>query len=221
MQNAVLFIGDLEIPIIVIREVIANALIYRNYAIIGSEIKIAVYESRIEIISLSDLPKTNTVEDILSGLGRSETRNKVIARIIKECGLMDQWGSGINRMINLCNEAGLKDPIVKEEGIFVWVTFFRHASKEPKQIKVGRSITVNKSTVGSKSIAGRKLVAGSKPTADSRSIEEIKLKKKDLTKNEKELIEIILINNQKATVKDISEQLDISIASVKRRINKM
>lgn len=215
LQNAVSFIGDLEIPIIAVKEVIVNALIHRDYAIIGSEIKIAVYESRIEIISPGDLPKTITVEDILSGSGRSETRNKVVARVIKECGLMDQWGSGINRMVSLCNEVGLKAPIIKEEGIFVRVTFFRYASEEPKQIRVAKSGTASQSVGAAKSGTASQL-----GTVD-KSGTKTKLKKKDLTKSEKELIENILMNNPKATVKNISEELHISIASVKRRINKM
>lgn len=261
IQGAVSIIGDVEIPIIAVREAVVNAVIHRDYAIIGSDIKIAVYKSRIEIISPGDLPKSITIEDILSGSGRSESRNKVAARIIKECGLMDQWGSGISRILSLCNQEGLKEPTIKEDGIFVRVTFFRHASDEPKQVDVGksggaaqtvtdtRSTTVNELIIDSKKATVDELSTANKSSIELKSITDtgpgtahisiadassitviesntanksvIKLKKKDLTKSEKELIFNILMNNPIATVKDISEELDISIASVKRRINKL
>ena len=41
---------------------------------------------------------------------RSEIRNKVIARVLKEAELIEQWGRGIQKLTRLCLEAGLKKP---------------------------------------------------------------------------------------------------------------
>ena len=58
---------------------------------------------------------------------RSEVRNKVIARVIKEAELIEQWGRGIQKLTRLCLEAGLKKPDIIESGMFVQVVFYRDA----------------------------------------------------------------------------------------------
>ncbi len=62
---------------------------HRDYSI-ESDIKIAIYDDIVEIISPSVLPKTITLEEIKEGI--SEVRNKVIARIFKEINFIEQWG---------------------------------------------------------------------------------------------------------------------------------
>lgn len=51
--------------------------------------------------------------------------NKVIARIFKELGFIEQWGSGINRIRTLCQQAGNPDPAIRESGDFVDIEFHR------------------------------------------------------------------------------------------------
>ena len=58
---------------------------------------------------------------------RSEVRNKVIARVLKEAELIEQWGRGIQKLTRLCLEAGLKKPDIIESGMFVQVVFYRDA----------------------------------------------------------------------------------------------
>lgn len=113
----------LEIPEEVFREAILNAIIHRDYAISGSDIKVAVYNSRIDIISPGGLPKSITIEEIYAG--RSEIRNKIIARIFREAGIIEQWGSGIPRIREVCQQEGLKAPELSEDGLFVKLTVFR------------------------------------------------------------------------------------------------
>lgn len=77
----------------------------------------------VEIVSPGGLPSTLTIEQIYSG--RSEIRNRVLARIFKELNFIEKWGSGINRMINLCKEVNLKVPEIKETGDSIVLTFYR------------------------------------------------------------------------------------------------
>jgi ATP-dependent DNA helicase RecG len=91
-----------------IHEVIKNAIIHRDYSISGSDIKIAIYNSRIDVVSPGGLPKTITVDEIYAG--RSEIRNKVITRIFREADIIEQWGSGIPRIREACEQEGLKLP---------------------------------------------------------------------------------------------------------------
>ena len=112
-----------EIPIVALREALINALIHRDYANFGRDIKMGVYDDIVNIVSPGALPSIVTIEDILRG--RSEIRNKVIANVFKELGLIEQWGSGINRIMLTCKKAGLDQPKIKEQGDFVDVEFYR------------------------------------------------------------------------------------------------
>lgn len=113
----------LEIPMLALREGIVNAIVHRDYSNQGRDIKIGLYDDRVEVISPGGLPSTLTIEEIYSG--RSEIRNRVIARVFKELGYIERWGSGINRMINLCKNVGLKSPEIKETGDSIVLTFYR------------------------------------------------------------------------------------------------
>ncbi len=113
----------LEIPETALREAIINALVHRDYSNQGRDIKIGIYDDIVEIVSPGSLPSTLTIEQIYSG--RSEIRNRVIARIFKELGFIERWGSGINRMINLCKNSNIREPEVRETGDSVSVIFYR------------------------------------------------------------------------------------------------
>lgn len=113
----------LEIPTLALREGIINAIVHRDYSNQGRDIKIGIYDDVVEIVSPGGLPSTLTIEQIYSG--RSEIRNRVLARIFKEFNFIERWGSGINRMINLCKNANLKAPEIRETGDSVILTFYR------------------------------------------------------------------------------------------------
>lgn len=87
-----------------------------------------VYDDIVNIISPGALPNIVTIEDILRG--RSEIRNKVIANVFKQLGLIEQWGSGISRIMITCKKAGLNQPKIREQGDFVDVEFYRPKIEE-------------------------------------------------------------------------------------------
>ncbi|MGL6064250.1 MAG: ATP-binding protein [Fusobacteriaceae bacterium] len=113
----------LEIPPLALREAIINAVIHRDYSNQGRDIKVAVYDHIVEITSPGCLPNTLTMEDIYTG--RSEIRNKVLAKVFKELDYIEKWGSGLKRINELCREAGVKEPEIRESGDFVSVVFKR------------------------------------------------------------------------------------------------
>ena len=85
-----------EIPLEALRESLVNAVAHRDYTNDGRDIKIGVYDDMVNIVSPGAFPSTITQKDILEG--RSEIRNKVIARVLKELNYIEQWGSGIRRI---------------------------------------------------------------------------------------------------------------------------
>lgn len=116
-----------EIPEVAIREALVNAVIHRDYVNRGRDIKVGVYDDIVNIVSPGSLPNNITMEDVLNG--RSETRNRVVANIFKELGLIEQWGSGINRIINSCREYGLSTPKIQEKNDFVDIEIIRSQEK--------------------------------------------------------------------------------------------
>jgi ATP-dependent DNA helicase RecG len=89
----------------------------------GRDVKVGIYDDIVNIVSPGSLPSNITIEDIFNG--RSEARNRVIAHIFKELGLIEQWGSGINRIINACKEQGLPTPKIEEKNDFFDVEIIR------------------------------------------------------------------------------------------------
>jgi hypothetical protein len=69
------------------------------------------------------LPNTLTTESLMDGC--SEIRKRVIARVFKELGYIEQWGSGIARIKGACEARGLAEPRIREKGDFVDVEFYR------------------------------------------------------------------------------------------------
>ena len=78
----------LEIPMLALREGIINAIVHRDYSNQGRDIKIGIYDDVVEIVSPGGLPSTLTIEQIYSG--RSEIRNRVLARIFKEFNFIEK-----------------------------------------------------------------------------------------------------------------------------------
>jgi predicted HTH transcriptional regulator len=120
-----------EYPPPAIREAVINAVVHADYSIGGMNIKVAVFDDRIEITSPGMLPFGLTLEAAISGV--SKLRNRVIGRVLRELGLIEQWGSGIGRMIAACSESGLQQPRFEEIGNSFKVTLFnRHVSAPSK-----------------------------------------------------------------------------------------
>lgn len=101
-----------QYPPIALREAIINAIIHTDYAIKGASIMIAIFDNHIEISNPGGLPLGMTLNRALSGSSR--VRNRVIARVFRELKLTEQWGSGIQRIMNTCEEAGLKKPLFED-----------------------------------------------------------------------------------------------------------
>ena len=73
------------------------------------------------------LPFGLTLDDLPQGI--SKLRNRTIGRVFHELGLVEQWGSGIQRMIATCREAGLAPPVWEEVGLRLRVSIPTVAAK--------------------------------------------------------------------------------------------
>jgi len=102
----------LEYPPYAIREAVINAILHADYAMKGCHIQIAIFEDRIEFTNPGGLPFGQTIEKAISGSSR--LRNRVIGRVFRELQIIEQWGSGLQRIIGTCKKQGLKTPLIEE-----------------------------------------------------------------------------------------------------------
>ncbi|MCD6441967.1 hypothetical protein J7L24_00220 [bacterium] len=111
-----------EYPPNALREAIVNAVCHRDYSISGN-VKIAIYDDRIEISNPGELMKPLT-PSMLKKKHDSILRNPLIANIFFLIKNIEQWGEGTNKIIQWCVEHGLKDPDFKKIGGGFEVTFY-------------------------------------------------------------------------------------------------
>jgi ATP-dependent DNA helicase RecG len=99
-------LGEPEIPRIVLEELIANALIHRDY-FTSAPVRVLVFTNRIEIISPGHLPNNLTIENIR--LGNSNSRNPILASFANHVLPYRGIGSGIRRALKVYPDIELKD----------------------------------------------------------------------------------------------------------------
>jgi predicted HTH transcriptional regulator len=83
---------DYELPPSAIREMIINAHCHRNF-LDPSCVQVALYDDRLEVTSPGGLCYGLTLEEALSG--RSRQRNRAIAEVFNQMGLIESWGNGL------------------------------------------------------------------------------------------------------------------------------
>ncbi|WP_051555274.1 ATP-binding protein [Legionella fairfieldensis] len=87
-------------------------MVHADYSQLGTPIRIAIFDDRIEIENPGLLRFGLTIPDIKQGI--SKLRNRIIGRIFHAIGLIERWGSGIQRIISSCQEGGFPEPKFEE-----------------------------------------------------------------------------------------------------------
>ena len=102
-------------PVEVLREAFVNALIHRNYLLSDSDIELAIYRDRLEIISTGCLPNGITPERMRAGT--RSTRNQLLKDVMRDYRYLDHMGMGVPRTIvqGMIAHNG-KDPELNEMG---------------------------------------------------------------------------------------------------------
>lgn len=120
-----------EYPVIALREVIRNAIIHRDYALTGKDIKIAVFDDKVEITSPGNLLPTVDFNEMESG--QSDIRNKVLAPVFKKLGIIEQWGNGLKLISDELKEYPEIDFEWTQPGMSFRATFLRTNYKEERK----------------------------------------------------------------------------------------
>lgn len=99
-------VDDPLYPPVALREALANALCHRDYSMFGASASLALYDDRLEIGNVGRLPSGLTVDD-LSRPHASQPPNPLIASVLYRRGVIEQWGRGTLRILELTERAGL------------------------------------------------------------------------------------------------------------------
>ena len=104
-----------EYPEDVVRESVANALIHRDYSIVGTDVMLAIYSNRLEVVSPGRLPNTVTPEGMK--LGARHARNQLLVNVMRDYGYVDARGMGVrNKLIpGMKAHNGTEPDLIEEE----------------------------------------------------------------------------------------------------------
>jgi predicted HTH transcriptional regulator len=127
-----------NLPPVAVREAIINALAHADYAQRGAPARVSIFDDRLEIENPGLLPFGLTVDDLHHGI--SKLRNRVIGRVFHALGLIEQWGSGVQRMTGACREAGLAPPRFEEIATRFRVTIFTERVARPSLDETDQAI---------------------------------------------------------------------------------
>ena len=116
----------------VIRETIVNALIHRDYLLSGTDIELAIYEDRLEVVSPGKLPNGTTPQRMR--LGTRAARNNLLKDFMRDYRYLEHMGMGVPRkIIKGMKEHNGSDPQLIEENERFTVRLF--STKKPRKDK--------------------------------------------------------------------------------------
>jgi ATP-dependent DNA helicase RecG len=101
-----------DYPLEALREAVINAICHRDYTI-PSNTEVRIYDNELIVWNPGGLPLGLTLEDLYRP-HPSVLRNKGIGGIFYDMGLIEQWGSGIDKMRKACVKAGIPEPKFEE-----------------------------------------------------------------------------------------------------------
>ena len=185
-----------ELPPEAIREMIINAHCHRNL-LDESCIQVAVYDDRLEVTSPGGLYNGLTYEEVMNG--HSKIRNKAIANIFSQMGLVEAWGSGIKRIFNAAKEYDLPEPKFQEFDNMFRVELFRNNSMTESEKEAGESSEKVRGRVGE----GTDIIRGY-----------------ELSDTQKKIVNLLLYDRQLSAAK-IAEQLSMGSRSIEKNIKKL
>ena len=188
-----------EIPPEAIRELIINAAVHRSYLDHGA-IQVAIYDDRLEVTSPGKLPMGQTLERMQEGY--SKIRNEALAYAFSYMNLIEHWGSGIPRITSQVMAAGLRAPEFIGGDVDLRINVYR------------RKIGVN-------SING--ISEADEDTIDANYDTNGEKCDTDRVTNDKVIERLMLLIEQEpeATQKRYSEQLGVSLITVKRMMARL
>lgn len=105
-----------EYPLEALREAVTNSVCHRDY-LSTAHVQVRVYDQELLLMNPGGLPAGLSVET-LKQAHQSIPRNRQIAEVLFYAGLIEHWGSGIEKMIDECSAAGMPEPVFESDITF-------------------------------------------------------------------------------------------------------
>ena len=186
-----------ELPPEAIREMIINAHCHRNL-LDESCIQVAIYDDRLEVTSPGGLYNGLTYEEVMNG--HSKIRNKGIANIFSQMGLVEAWGSGIKRILNAAEEYGLPKPRFQEFDNMFRVELFRNLFPMMEENRdIGEASEKHRRNIGEVSGIEQQI---------------------ELNDTQKKIIKLLLEDNQLSAIK-LADRIGIASRNIESNIKKL
>ena len=186
----------LDIPAEALREALLNALCHRWYEHYNMTIGLAIYDDRIEIENPGMMPPQIDMEHIEQA-HYSSPHNPRMANVLYQTGYIENWGSGIQRIIATCQKYDVALPTWQQmPGNVVVVTFARNTAQTGQNIQEN-VIDENGTKNGTK--------GGMKDTAIQ------------LTERQHVIVNL-LEDDGTITIPDLARKIRLSVRTVKREL---
>ena len=150
-----------DYPFKAVREVLVNAMIHRDYQIIGTEIHVDMFDDRLEITSPGGMLSGGRIQEMDLRRLPSMRRNEIISDIFGRLHYMDRRGSGIGRILNSYTEFAEKPQFYSDEYYFLVVLPNRSVA-EPAQTSI--DLPETQSGSGKTQLSDQKTQPGSEKT---------------------------------------------------------
>lgn len=111
-----------EIPLAVIREVLANGFAHASYTSRSTH-EICIHPGMISVYSPGEYVSRFSPEEYIRGNVESEIRNPSIAKILYLDNSIEQFGSGFKRIHSLCLEHGVRYGYESKENGFKFILY--------------------------------------------------------------------------------------------------
>jgi ATP-dependent DNA helicase RecG len=102
-----------EYPLEAVREVVTNAICHRDYSS-PAQTQIKIFDDRLVVWNPGGLPFGMSIKKLMDPNHNSVPRNKLIAMLFYDVGLIENYGSGIKKILKECNNLGFPGPEFEE-----------------------------------------------------------------------------------------------------------
>lgn len=127
IQRSGLRTDEPTIPLVALREALANTYAHRDYSVQSSRIQIEIYSDRIEFINPG--PSLVPIEEL--DVTPSVTRNPFLMNYLREAGATEQLARGIRTIKHELRNAGLQEPRFANIGNSFVATMYHSAFIAP------------------------------------------------------------------------------------------
>ena len=107
-----------DYPIETVREALVNAIIHRDYQIVGSEIHVDIFDDRLEITSPGGMMDGSFIQNLDITKVSSMRRNRIISDIFSRLHFMERRGSGLTRIVESYSDCEKKPQFISDTSTF-------------------------------------------------------------------------------------------------------